>query len=745
MTIRIPLVVCSYLLSTYYAFAQESLESQNDTLQAIIYKSNEAYDAYNYKDVIKYGASLIRKGKEFNSDYHTFLGYDMLGGVYSEIDDTLQGRIFSEKALEVARTSKSDSLIAWGTLNLGILYSDRPQTYQKAVRYFEESIAINKKNNELDQVYLTYINLAWTHLDHGEVDKAHTVLKKAKSISGQIKVHSLNKCYLVLLFGRYHLAKKEYSRAIDELKSVAKEADKDSITDLALEAYKNLAIGYQGRNDYKNAFESLGKYNQYRKKAFTEEKIEETEKARANFDLKQAHKNLNAALIEKQTSQALISKSKSLTTILIAATIILFIALLGFYLFFDTRKKYIGQLKSKNKELIVAKEKAEKLSKVKTRFLSTVSHELRTPLYGVIGISTLLIEDEKLKAYKEDLASLKFSADYLLALVNDVLLLSKMDAEAITLAEIPFKLDFLLQNIIRSFEFILQKNNNKLHLQIDEDIPDALIGDSIRLSQILINLIGNAAKFNQDGNIWLALDLVKVTNKDLYQTRFSIKDDGLGIPLDKQKIIFEEFSQIEHANHSYKGTGLGLTIVKKLLKLYKSKIHLKSNPGEGSEFSFSLNLKKDTDKAVKKKPQNNASLNVAENFENRDLHILIVDDNRINQKITQKILERYHVRSSLASDGQQAVEMNRSQNFDMILMDINMPKINGMEAARMIRNYDVNIPIIALTAVELDEMRHAILDSGISDIIHKPFDVREFLNIILKNLPSASDKLPKSR
>ncbi len=736
MTLRISLIICCLLLTPYSLSSQEIPEHQIDTLQSIISRSNEAYDVYNYKNVIKHGATLIKKGKEFNNNYYTFLGYDILGGAYSELDDTIQGRRYSEKALEIARTSGSDSLISWATMNLGIFYSNKPQTYQKAIRFFEESIAINEKNNELAQVYLTYINLAWTYLDHGEMDKAYAILKKAVSISNTIDVYSSDKRYIELLLGKYHLAKKEYIPAMIKLESVSKEADKDSLTDLALEAYENLAIVYHRKKDYQNAFESLNKYNHYRKKAFTEEKIEETEKAKAKFDLKEAQKNLNVALREKQYSDQLIAKSKSLTTILVAATIILLLALLGFFLFFKTRKKYIRKLKTKNQELRIAKEKAEKLSKVKTRFLSTVSHELRTPLYGVIGIATLLKEDEKLEAYREDLESLKFSADYLLALINDVLLLSKVDAEAIKLSQNPFKVDFLIQNIVHPFEFSLQKNNNKLHLRIDKSIPNTLIGDSIRLSQILINLIGNAVKFNQNGNIWLTLDHIKVTNKGLHQIRFTIKDDGPGIPLDKQKIIFEEFSQIEHGNHDYKGTGLGLTIVKKLLKVYKSEIHLKSKPGKGSEFSFSLKLKKDADKIAQKKLQNAPKYDLADTFKNTDLHFLIVDDNRINQKITQKILRRYHITSSLANDGRQAIKMNKSKEFDMIMMDINMPKINGMEAAKMIRKLDKKTPIIALTAVELDEMRNQILNSGISDIIHKPYDIQEFLNIILKNLPS---------
>ncbi len=745
MSSKKSLLLLYFLLYFISVVSQDSTETPKLILENHVKKSNQAYEAYNYEEVLKHGAALIDKGKKYRNDYYTFLGYDILGGIYSEIDDSIQGKIYSEKALQIARKTQADSLIAWGTLNLGILYSENPKTYQKAIRYFEESVALNIKNNELRQVYLTYINLAWTYMDSKELGKAFSVLNKAKTIPEKIQVGVLNEQYIEMLFGRYYLQKEQYIAAKKKLVSVSKIADRDSITDLALETYYYLSRVYSETNDYQNAFEALTAYNEYRKKAFTEEKIEATEKAKAKFDLEQTKKNLNVALREKQYSQELVSKSKALTTILIAATIILLLALLGFYLFFNTRNKYIRKLKSKNKELILAKDKAEKLSKVKTRFLSTVSHELRTPLYGVIGISTLLIEDDTLKAYQEDLKSLKFSADYLLALVNDVLLLSKMDAEAISLSEQPFKLDVLLQNIVRSFEFILKSNNNKLHLRIDEKIPNAQIGDSVKLSQIVINLIGNAIKFNQDGNIWFALDLVKITNKGLYQTRFSIKDDGPGIPLDKQKVIFEEFSQIENTNHNYKGTGLGLTIVKKLLKLYKSKIHLKSSPDEGSEFSFILNLKKTPDGFVEKSRHDTTIIELAESFDNLNLNILIVDDNRINQIVTQKILEKYNVKSSLASDGPQAFAMNRAQKFDMILMDINMPKVNGMEATKMIRKYNKNIPIIALTAVELDEMRHEILNSGISDIIHKPYDIREFLNSILRNLSSTTIKVSGSR
>ena len=743
MDIKKPVLLLFCLFSLFCLEARQKGDLQNDSLEIIIKKSSDAYAAFNYKDAIKHASAVIEKAKKIHEAYYTFLGYDMLGGIYLETGDTLKGRQYSEKALKIARATGQDSLIAWGTMNMGILYSENKNTYDKAIRYFEESIVINEKIGELEQVHLTYISLAWTYLDHDRLNDAYRVLNKARAIAEKIEVDYINNLYIELLFGRYYKAKKNYGRAIGQLDFIVQKADKDSITDLALTAYEHLTEIYNETNDYKNAYLHLKKYNHYKEKAFDIKRIEETEKASAQFDLKQAQNNLEAAIREKKYADEITSKSKSLSTIFIGATITLALAFLSLFLFFKTRKKYVDELKNKNEELKIAKEKAEKLSKVKTKFLSTVSHELRTPLYGVIGISGLLQNDKKLKAYEEDLNSLKFSADYLLALINDVLLLSKIDAEAITLSEIPYELDLLLKNIIKSFEFRLKQNENKLHLEIDDGIPNRLIGDSVRISQILMNLVGNAVKFTKKGNIWLKLDFIETSGENLYKTRFSVKDDGQGIPEDKQKMIFDEFTQIDNKNHNYEGTGLGLTIVKKILKLYQSEIRLESQPGQGSTFSFLLNLKKNVTPEAKAGIQNISTDEIHKTFRKNKKRILIVDDNRINQKVTQKILEKYHIESSLANNGDEAVSMSKTNDFDMILMDINMPETNGMEAAIMIRKFDKNIPIIALTAVELDEMRSEIMNSGINDIIHKPYDITEFLNIILKNIVTESISAPE--
>ncbi len=729
--------LCYLVLPSYNLSAQNLTATQKDTLNVILNKSSRAFKSLDYDDAIIYGSKLIEKGTDFNTNYYEFLGYELLGKVYDVLEDSTKARINSQKALEIAIQSKTDTLISKGYLNLGIIYSNS-NNYQKGIDYFQKSLEISEKNNKQGQMHMAYVNLSRTYLENEEDDEAYFSLLKAKEISEKHTVNSNDENTEHLLFAKYYLKNNNYNLAKKELYVSANKADKDSLIDLGAQTYHLLAKLYSEKGDYTNAYVNLEKHNHYNQKIYALKKVEEIEKASAKFGLIEYQKNLKTALKEQEYSERLIRKSKELTTIFVAATVILLLALIGFFLLFKARKRIILKLQNTNQALIQAKEKAERLSKIKTQFFSTVSHELRTPLYGVIGISTILQEDKSLVKHERDLRSLKFSADYLLALVNDVLLLNKIDAEAIRLEKTDFELNVLIHSITRSFEYSLEQNNNKLHINIDKNIPNNLIGDPVRFSQILMNLMGNAIKFNENGNIWLDVSLIAVTNTGAYKTLFVIKDDGIGIPEDKQESIFEEFSQVENENYSYKGTGLGLPIVKKLLDLHDSKVELKSELDVGSEFSFYLNLEKNTtlNKTIQPKLNSIKDLDNAVLQLDEKTHILVVDDNKINQKITQKILEKHHFKSSVANDGQEAIDKTRANNYSLILMDINMPNVNGIEAAIAIREFNSQIPIVALTAVEMEEMRVKILDSGMNDIIAKPYDVSEFLSIILKHISS---------
>jgi len=723
----------------FCVFAQDQSISQDSlsVLEGLAY--DHLYDL-KYDLALELSAQMVKEATDQQNDYFTFSGYDIIGAVYTEIKDTLQARLNFEKALQVAKKAKSDSLLSWAYLNLGNNESDQKINYQKGIDYYKKSILLNKKLGSEDRNKVPYLNIGWTYLDEEQEEKAFPFLLKAKNLIEKDSTSYTMLADIKTLLARYYLKKKDYTLAEKRLEEAAAIIQQYDLPLEGADTFKYLALLAKEKRDYKAAYEFLEQQKVYENRLNEANRRSEIQIAGAKFNLEQFEHDLEDARKEKIITDQLVEKSRQLNIIFIIASIVLLGGLIAIFLAFRLRKKLINRLRDKNRQLREAKENAERLSKLKTQFFSTVSHELRTPLYGVIGITSILLEENKAGEQQDDLKSLKFSADYLLALINDVLLLNKMDVDGIQLQDTSFKLEALMQSIIQSFAFSFEQQNNKVHLTIDKRLPLTILGDSIRLSQILMNLIGNATKFNENGNVWVNIGLIEKTVDEVYRTEFSIKDDGIGIPESKQQFIFKEFSQIESRNYNYQGTGLGLSIVRKLLALYGSEIKLKSAIGKGSTFSFVIDLKASNIeiKEAYKQPVKYTDNNV---HSLKDVHILVVDDNRINQKITQKILEKRQFRCSLADNGAQAIELAMKHSYDLILMDIHMPEINGIEATKAIRKFNANIPILALTAVELDEMRVKIMSSGMNDIILKPYDVSEFLTTVLRNLHYAFSKV----
>ena len=345
----------------------------------------------------------------------------------------------------------------------------------------------------------------------------------------------------------------------------------------------------------------------------------------------------------------------------------------------------------------------------------------------------LLDENTLSKQENQYLKSLKFSGDYLLNLINDILNLSKIESNKLILDKRPFNIRDLVEDVINSFKFQLDQKNNKIQLHIDKKIPPFLKGDEVPLSQILINLVGNAVKFTSYGNIWIFLKLVSIT-QDTVNINFIIKDDGPGIPKEKHDEIFENFSQLDRENDEYMGTGLGLSIVKKLIDLLNGEIKLISDEGEGATFNFSLkfDVVKESNATIEKK--RTETINLSENVFGKGYRVLIVEDNKINQIVTKNILLREDFECEVVDNGMSAIEYVKNGNFDLVLMDLNMPLMNGIEASEKIREFDDKIPIVALTAVEIEDVKNDIDEAGINDIINKPFDKNEFYKVIIRNI-----------
>ncbi|WP_293873524.1 ATP-binding protein [Flavobacterium sp.] len=432
---------------------------------------------------------------------------------------------------------------------------------------------------------------------------------------------------------------------------------------------------------------------------------------------------------ENEAQQKTNKFAKLITFLAIALITILSLLSLSLYKNNIIRSQSNIVLKEKNFELQIAKDNAEKASKARAEFLSTVSHELRTPLNAINGITHLLLEDNPKQNQLHYLNSLKFSGNYLLTFINEILEINRIESCNIEIEYIDFDIKKLLFDIKNSLTEIATINNNKFTLDIDENIPEIQLGDPTKLSQIFINLINNALKFTKNGEVIVTAKLIEYSD-DFSRINFAVRDTGIGIPEEKQETVFESFSQgsIE-INRKYGGTGLGLTIVKKLVELLGGEINLTSKVGVGTTFDFELKLLNGEEKIQVEKTK----LYSDEILKNK--HILVVEDNKINQMVTKKMLEKKEVTCQIIDNGEEAVEiLSKNNTFDLVLMDVHLPGINGTIATQKIREFDTKKPIIALTAISLNENRAMLLSYGMTDVITKPFEPENFYRIIASNL-----------
>jgi len=349
-----------------------------------------------------------------------------------------------------------------------------------------------------------------------------------------------------------------------------------------------------------------------------------------------------------------------------------------------------------------------------------MSHEIRTPLNAVIGMSRLLQEDHHLEEQEENLGVLKFSAENLMNLINDVLDFTKIETGNIELESAEVNLRELIDGITKSMQFRVSDKNIYLKGNVDEAVPDIVMGDRTRICQILLNLAGNSVKFTEEGGITIDLKVIEQTQNNV-TVRFAVNDTGIGIAADKIDTIFESFKQAEaDTTRKYGGTGLGLAITKKLVELHGSRIHVDSTPGKGSSFSFTVRFNKG-------QVQDNSDTNKNAVETELQLNVLVVDDNQINRLLINKVMTKWGTTVDFAENGLEAVaKIEGKADYDVVLMDIHMPIMGGLEATEIIRSksetYFQQLPIIALTASMLTSEVNEITRAGMNDYILKPFD-----------------------
>lgn len=394
----------------------------------------------------------------------------------------------------------------------------------------------------------------------------------------------------------------------------------------------------------------------------------------------------------------------------------------------DILNKEIEYKKKFQDKLFMAKLNAEQANEAKSDFLSNMSHEIRTPLNAIIGLIYIMEKENSLTSFQENIEVLKHSAQNLYLLINDILDFNKIEAGKIDLELIPFDIKELIIQISKSLEVKANENSNTIEIEIDSNFTPNIISDPLRIGQIITNLVSNAIKFTKNGTIKIIVNQLEINqNNSIF--KIQIIDNGIGIEASKFDQIFQKFEQAENATtRQFGGSGLGLVISKKLLQLLDSDIELQSEIGKGSNFSFVLNVPFFSDSTDLK---SNILYHDYKEENLKGLRVLLVEDNLINVRVAEKILSQWDVKVDVALNGLIATQMYEKGKYDIILMDLAMPVMDGYEATINIRFRDSTIPIIALTAsASYGYLEKAIL-LGINEYIIKPFNPKE-LNLKLR-------------
>ncbi|MEM8887499.1 MAG: ATP-binding protein [Bacteroidota bacterium] len=686
--------------------------------------SNDLGISYSNIGDISNSIAYYEKALEVKDEFeYIAYTYSNLSSLYFQIGKKREGEYYLKEAIEAAQNSTKPEVRSNMLLDIGEAHWSVGKL-EEAKKYYLQADSVGKLQGDLLVQRQAHACISYILFERKAYEAAMLEYEQALALKKQLgeKVMGHNFAYLSNLnikLGDFKLALQNGQKALAIATKNNRKASLPEIYGILSEAHKHLG-NYEEALNMKEAelqitdslysakrVEALGKF---------ESKLELVEKEE---EYKRLAVEADAHLKELELMKDVVKQQRF--TFFWIIVFLLGSAGLLFYVF-----RLLRTLKTKNKQLLVQSDKlmraksiAEKAAQAKADFLSTMSHEIRTPINAVLGMTHLLLDETPRQDQEEHLKTLQFSGNNLLAIVNDILDFSKIEAGKLQLEKISFDLKDLVNSLCSSLKGRAIDKGLEARYSYDPQLPEIFVGDSVRLAQVLSNLMSNAIKFTQEGFVEL-----RVTPSSQGKVCFSVIDSGIGIPDDRQAQIFEPFTQSsKDTTRKFGGTGLGLSISRKLVSLMGSELQLVSTEGEGSMFFFELGLPVAQLNPEQKLKKGKRKLNFGSL---KGMKILLAEDNKTNQIVAQKFLQKWEIEVNIAENGREAVEAWQNKAYDLILMDIQMPVMKGTEASQLIRKLEAesgnHIPIIGFTAGVIPDEVSRILEAGMDDWVGKPFE-----------------------
>ncbi|MBS1515641.1 MAG: response regulator [Bacteroidetes bacterium] len=700
-----------------------------------------------------------------------------IGNIYFDLVKDEVARQYYEKVINMPDEKDVNIAKAVALNNIGLIYR-MAKDYKKALEKFEEALAIRKKYNDESLIAHSYIYIGGIYSNLEQFENAERYLNMSLEIYKKLKDHTNTGKVIINISNLYFkkndkekavryrndaidlfLANEKLFAAADAMADLAEYYKTDNSFDEAINssfrAYniasdnrytsikqhslKLLSDLYLAKDDSKEAYRYLKIYDDLKDSLARQEAQRKIVNLEFSNELQRRDREMNLMKTENKLKELTIDNQKRRNTLLLIIVIIFFILLLVIFFAFRIQRKNFKALQERNKIidesnkqieqslalLNDAKEEAEKNARIKSEFLSIMSHELRTPMNAVLGMTQVVMEENPRKDQLENLETIKTSAESLLAIINDILDYNRLESGKMQLEEKDFSLKNLMTKLFKIFSVSIKQKGLELEYMYDDNLGEGFIGDEMRIGEVISNILGNAVKFTDKGKIFVEIKKIGIKDKSSL-IRFTIKDTGIGIAQQNIKTIFDSFTQEKtDTTRKYGGTGLGLSIVSKLLELMNGKIYVESKVGEGSKFYFELELK-NSDKKFEPPPAVSPSLKSVINIKK----ILIVEDNNVNQLVMKKMLHNTGLDIDIADNGKIGYEKVLKNKYDLIFMDLLMPEMDGYEATREIRNFDKEIPIIALTADVMKGVESKTKEAGMNGYLTKPVKKDELLKAL---------------